>query len=498
MGGYIKKFLESKPIYNHRNEWCLIIAGFLFILLRLPSLIEPYWYGDEGIYQVIGHGLNNGLLLYRDIWDNKPPLLYVLYALLHSNLYVVKFASLLFGFFSIIPFFLIAQKILNVRKYIYFSTIFFAVLLGSPLLEGNIANAENFMILPTLWAVYLVLNYSEKKKLFYLVVAGALLSVAFLTKIVAAFDFITLSIFILVLEIDSITKFDKKEWGRHLKIFIPSVVFGFSFLSFFIVASIYFLTRGAFLDFYQAVLSQNIDYVGDQNHFILPMGRLIIKFVLLFSGLIFLIVRRKSIGNNMFFLYLWMLLSLFSSFFSQRPYIHYLLVLLPSFCLLVGFIFRYKRNIYFGSLIALSIVLISYFYFKVYTKIIGYYSNYIQFVFDGKTVDEYQSFFDSYTPRDYEIARFIKRNTENDENIFIWSDNAQIYALADKLPPGKYTVAYHITFYKNAVEDTYQQIEKKQPRYIIQTKDSPELKSFLKSFILRYKMSGVNIYEREI
>src|SRR3990167_1365562 len=84
--------------------WFLLIISAFRSLLPIPSFIEPYWYGDEGIYQVIGMGLRNGRLLYRDIWDNKPPLLYVLYALYNSDQFTIRLVSALFGIGSIIVF----------------------------------------------------------------------------------------------------------------------------------------------------------------------------------------------------------------------------------------------------------------------------------------------------------------------------------------------------------------------------------------------------------
>ena len=36
----------------------MILAGVVF--LRIPSLFEPYWYGDEGIYLTIGQAMRHG------------------------------------------------------------------------------------------------------------------------------------------------------------------------------------------------------------------------------------------------------------------------------------------------------------------------------------------------------------------------------------------------------------------------------------------------------
>ncbi|HEX8932414.1 MAG TPA: hypothetical protein VF810_04620, partial [Patescibacteria group bacterium] len=66
-----------KNIEKSKLFWYLFSISLIFFLLRLPSLIEPDWYGDEGIYQTIGMALHKGSFLYTQIWDNKPPLLYL-------------------------------------------------------------------------------------------------------------------------------------------------------------------------------------------------------------------------------------------------------------------------------------------------------------------------------------------------------------------------------------------------------------------------------------
>ena len=60
----------SRWILEHE---AIFIILAVVVLLRVPSLFEPYWYGDEGIYLTVGRSLRHGLALYRDVHDNKPP-----------------------------------------------------------------------------------------------------------------------------------------------------------------------------------------------------------------------------------------------------------------------------------------------------------------------------------------------------------------------------------------------------------------------------------------
>ena len=56
----------------------LLVA--LVFTLRLPSLFEPHHYGDEGVFAATAQRLLHGGMLYTESWDDKPPLVFLLYA----------------------------------------------------------------------------------------------------------------------------------------------------------------------------------------------------------------------------------------------------------------------------------------------------------------------------------------------------------------------------------------------------------------------------------
>src|SRR3990170_8712352 len=58
----------------------LILVCLLPIVLYLPFLGAPFE-RDEGVYATIAQGLLDGQVPYRDLFDNKPPLVYLWYAL---------------------------------------------------------------------------------------------------------------------------------------------------------------------------------------------------------------------------------------------------------------------------------------------------------------------------------------------------------------------------------------------------------------------------------
>jgi len=472
-----------KGLESSKQFWFIIFSTFLFFILRLPSLFEPLWYGDEGIYQVIGTSLNHGKLLYKEIFDNKPPLLYWLYSLLHSDQFSVRFASLIFGVLSVVVFFLLSKKLFKSEKHNgipYLTTFIFTLLFGLPLLEGNIANAENFMLLPIITSAFLLVN---KKKFF---LPGLLLGIAFLLKIVAVFDLSAFVVFCFILNIDSL----KKE----LK--LSPIIAGF-FLPIFLV-SLFFLFKGTFIDFAKATFISNISYVSYGNKMgTLPI-LLFIKLILLGIFLLYVFAKRKTINEGSLFVLIWFAFSLFNAFFSQRPYTHYLLVLIPSLSLMLGLILFNKKNqkIIAIFLIATLLVIIKAFGTPNLNKSIGYYQNFISYAMGKKTTALYQAFFDRNTPFDYEIARFIRPKLSKNDTIFVWGNNAQLYQLVSVVAPTKYIAAYHILNYQDGPTTTQTAIGAMRPKFIVVMLNSGPIPFPLINYSIKININNASIYER--
>lgn len=484
---------------NSIGCWFLIIISVIFFILRLPSLYEPNWYGDEGIYQTLGIGMNAGRLLYADVFDNKPPLLYFLYSLVSSDQFAIRLMSLLAGILAITAFYFLAKRLFENRKAVFLSTSFFAVLFGLPLIEGNIANAENFMLFPNILAAIFVLKSleatSQDKKNKLLFYAGLILGVSFLLKIVALFDFAAFFIFLVF-----VTSPGKlRNWlninnlSKQLRNVLP-LILGFV-IPIFLVA-IYFLINGAFSYFLKAVLFNNISYVNYGNKFLIPQGLLIFKIILLLLFTLFVFSKRKIYENSFTFIFVWFGFSLFNAYFSQRPYTHYLLVLLPSFSLMLGLFILNKNFSKLSGIILLTAFIALLLSFNFYTKTLLYYQNFVSFLLEQKSVYSYQRFFDKNTPNDYDLAGYINLRSLPSDNIFIWGNNAQVYKLTGKLPPGRYTVAYHITSYKDGLENTRNALLTSNPKFIIIMPNVGPYPFSLSDYFLKINLNGIKIYEK--
>ncbi len=485
-------FLEKKAA-----TWFLIGISFIFFLLRLPSLFEPNWYGDEGIYQVIGYGLRNGRMLYSGIWDNKPPMLYYVYGLFSGDQFATRLLSFIFGLATIILFFILTKKLFQKNIPAMIATSLLTLLFGMPLLEGNIANAENFMMVFAVFSGTLIFSYTQLKKntrkihlstpakLFF---PGFLLGISFLFKVVGLFDFAAFFVFLFFIILH-----DRQSILEEIEA-LTSYTIGFGFPI--IATFLYFFFRGNLMTFIQSAFLSNVGYVGYGNQLIIPQGFLILKLVLLSSFLIFLFIKRQKLSKTQLFIFIWLAFSLFNAYFSQRPYTHYLLTLLPSLILFVTYalVTQYKRAFY----IVLSIILIGMLWksFSIYDKTFGYYKNFISFVTQQESVSTYQGFFDWNTPRDYAIADYIRLHRKPTQTIFVWGNSGQIYKLTNTLPPGRYIVEYHITSTAKTVAETQAALQKTKPQIVIMMDYNTPIPMSLKGYTQNIMIENAGIYER--
>ena len=438
----------------------LLILTFLF--LRIPSLFEPYWYGDEGIYLVLGQAIRKGITLYSHIHDNKPPSLYFLAA----------FSQTVFGFRLLLLFFMIPTIYFFHRLSSFFfsskaakiATFIFLVLTSIPLFEGNIANAEVFMLLPTLIGVYLLAK--PKPSINNIIISALLLGLAFTIKIPVAIEFAFLCLWLFIDDLDSF----KKAFLNIKNI----AIFSFVFLLPISLWGIYYYFQGAFKPFLIASLLQNFGYLSSwstgTHASSAASGGIVNRFIILlfFWALIYFFKVKKIISSKFSFLLFWFSATIFGVLLSSRPYPHYLIQSLPPLILIIIEVFNFKdKKIQFLSLFSVFFFAFTLFKFKFYFyPVLRYYSNFYSYIIGKKSISDYQKYFGYQVNSVYKISDFIKNNTSPNDKIFVWGDEPYIYALSNRLPSSKYTVAYHIIDF-NGYQITMDKIKANLPKFII-------------------------------
>ncbi len=448
-----------------KKYWLGLIL-VVFFLLRLPSLFEPFTYGDEGIYLTLGQGLRKGLVWYQDLHDNKPPLLYLL-AALAGNFTLYRILLLAWGLITLAVFYQLAQAVFPKNKTaVKIAAATFAILTSLHCFEGNVANAENFMLLPTLAAFYLVFSLESW------VLAGILFGLATLFKVPAAFDLGAVFVLLFFFFLEE----KKKDYRLYLKRYLFLVI---GFLFPILLTVVYYARQGALSHYLTAAFAQNLPYLtswggGQSSTNGFPLGMISRGFLLL-ALIVSLFILRKKVSSSLKLILLWFGFSFFAALLSSRPYPHYLIQILPALSLAFGFLglpqkkqLLTKRNLP-GALFLVLVLVWLIFKFWYYPNL-PYYTNFYTYALGLKNKGEYWTDFDSQSLNFYQTADYLKTHTTKEEKIFIWGTQPSLYALADRLPVGRYTTSYHIIDF-DGYEETIQALEQNPPRYLIVTRE---------------------------
>lgn len=482
-----------------RYEW-LVILLFVVFLLRIPSFFEPNWYGDEAIYLTLGNAFRKGLVFYRDIHDNKPPLLYLV-AAIAGDVFWFRLILWFVHSMTVVMAALLAERILVQRWRVMLATSLFALFSTLPLLEGNVANGELFMIWPASVGVYLfyqTLRARQRGQPIRFLLIGILFSLGFLFKAPIGFDFAALVFFWWWFAKPTMSFPQKLK--RLFSLPVGLMVFGF--MTPILLSIGYYGIVGGMVPYVRSALLQNFGYVVSwgvsdtvwwHNHLIWR-GFLLIGFV----G--WLTVRGLRMSQELLFLSLWVVFSTYGALISNRPYPHYLLQSLLPFTLLLFVLLNYRKSLtpLLTKVMALTLVVI-----LVATNglwhypVVGYYRNFIDYIRSQKSVMAYREYFGPVN-RNYAIADYIRTKTLPDERVFVWGNEPAIYALTQRLPVGRYTVAYHIMDF-DGFADTFSALNREKPRFIVvfpdQVPDFPQLDVLLAhDYVLSAQIDEALIY----
>ncbi len=459
----------SRWILEHE---AIFIILAVVVLLRVPSLFEPYWYGDEGIYLTVGRSLRHGLALYRDVHDNKPPLLYLVAAAAYGVQFWFKFIAMLWSVAVVAIFWNLALRFAqNKRGMVVWATIIFAGILTLPFLEGNIANAELFFLLLTVGAFSIIYKGGD------LIQAGALFGLAGLFKMPAVLE---AGVWPIIWLISQDKKWFAKSWWLGVGAAIPLGL-----------ATIYFAIKGTLPQFLGAAGIQLVPYLSSWRVDLPVVGTLAGRAAVLVVWLLVSWLLRKRLSHNGLILAIWWGVTLFAALLSGRPYPHYLLQMAAVIALTVTI----EKKLAVGLITVLLSVFVA-FKFYVY-PVWGYYENFGKWVTGQQSHNQYFAWFNPQVENNYEIAKRIMAGSSPEEKIFVWGDEPMIYALAKRKPAGRYTVRYHILEF-GAQKQTADLLRSEPPRYIVsfgQEKELPGLQVLLtEKYIPEGSVGAAKIY----
>jgi 4-amino-4-deoxy-L-arabinose transferase-like glycosyltransferase len=339
------------------------------VILRLPFLQEPLD-GDEGIYSSIAMWLDHGAVLYKDLVDLKPPLLFYIYLSIFKlfgwSALSLRSFSLFYSLIGTIMIFFIGRRLLNERSGLS-AALLFAVFSGGPMIEGAGANAEVFMILPMMLALLFFLRNE------YLL-AGLLSGLAIMIKQVALYNFLALIGFNLwpVLK-------DRRQWLDALKI-NGRLIVGFMVVP--ALFLVYFAFKGALNDLIEATILVGVRNIKPNLLFFLART---VYIALLENSLLWLLAIAAIVhiwltksSRQLKYLTIWAGFSLLGVFTGGYAFGHYYIQIIPALCLLSGVALVswqelgsstfFRRILIIGLVILVAmIVFVEYKYYLVYS-----------------------------------------------------------------------------------------------------------------------------------
>lgn len=453
----------------------LALICLLPILLYLPFMSAPFE-RDEGVYATIADGMLKGQVPYRDLFDNKPPIVFVWYAV----------GFLLFGeqvaaprivaavLLSITTLSLYAQvRMLFPRGVAYLAAALFALSTGLPYVALH-ANTEAYMLLPLVLSLLAFTTAIKTSRLRWFLVSGIFGGLAILTKQVAVWNLLALGGMALW--------WSWRKSGGGWRALLPSLCLGGGSALAIAVVALPWAYSGALGDFFYATVAYNYKYVGmvsnAQRLFLLKRT---VLFFLFFSavaapltigalaGLLTLLRIRKPFGY--YLLIIWALASAVGVATGGRFYPHYFLEIMPVLAILTAVVvydrFRTRR---FRPVPKVLLVAAALFVAISLTT-----SGLLYFAPDNteRTFSDDVYYQKEWEEASRQLGAYIAARTAPDDRIFNYGRESQLYFYADRLPAAPYFYDWAYTYDENALAETIAVLREQPPVYIIDSVQPP-------------------------
>ena len=403
---------------------------------------------DLSLYGFIGREILNGKILYRDLWDIKPPGIYYLSALalkiFGDSSHSLIIIGLLFSILFMIILYLFCIEFFDFKTAFVIS-ILFSLISSDPNLLIDLPNTEvyiNFFILCGIFSF--LLNLKTSKDIF-IILSGICIGIASIFKTVV---FPHMFIIIILL----ITKNNFLNNKNNIKILIKYLLYLIMpTILIWIFCSLYFFTKNSFNDFFEANFLYTLKY---SENFILKIPYLFICLnflkgtwpIFLFAFIFLLINIKLNLSNFKKFQYLFFLTSLLSVMIPSKYYPHYYYLMFPSILIICGdFLFnldklKFKFNkTVFILLSSLLILLLLY----------SQYNTYLKKPLDDINFSKHPYFIQNIYAR--ELGLKLKEQLQKEDLVFTFVPDTGINFYSGKSTPTKY-FSYTTIFIGNSDE----------------------------------------------
>lgn len=436
----------------------LLLAGVVAILMRLPGLWLPLE-RDEGAYGLIAAQWLEGSLPYRDVFDHKPPLNYLLYM---PALLLGEQVTFTIRLWSSLLFLLQLPLVFAIGRHIWetagagLATLLYAVAGSAFSLQGLMFNTEQALMLPALGALWALVRASEDARRRWFALYGLCLGCVTLIKPTAA---PLLVLLVMVTGAQSLA-------GRLQQLALTCLCAILLWLPFIF----YWGAVGALADLIFALVEYNRLYAAES------LGRWstagIVDILAPFAPLLICAVggvagtrRRRTI------IVLWTLAFFCAALLSLRPYTHYYYPVLAGLSLLAAppiiVLARQARRVSgrWQRLLAASAPLI-----LLVLLLVPFALDNLRLI-RLDPVEQAAALYGtdgiSYFGPAQEVAATIKAATRPDEPIYVWASEPEIYLLSGRRTTSRYIYDYPLGLLPRAREMLLAELRRRPPAIIV-------------------------------
>ena len=494
---------KSKKTLNQLSSWLkkdkvlpVVFVILLGLIMRIPSLSLPLD-RDEGAYGYLGWGwLTDRFIIYKDHFDHKPPLTYVIYGLVsifggNSAINIRTFSIIYFIFTLLILYFLLRRFSGGFAAFIL--SIVVLTLISTTNIEGWGFNTEALFIPWVLLATGLINIALKRQNNLYFFAGGLLFGIAGMIKQIAYLPGILIGLYLVMLWIT------KK--GYNLKNIILFLSGAFIPLGIFLL---YFYQHDALQDFYLANWVANRKYISygyeldNIKRFANATGAIFGYIKLLFttravevtaSLVLFVIsfigyLQKKKYTD--LFLYSALTLGLFLGvkLAGGRHVGHYYLPLVW------GAVFGSAGIFYLDLKINRKLILLFLVLAFTYKLITASTTNGLEISRKQFGETQMQWFADSD-----DVGKYLANNMSKEQNVYMWGNEAQIYFFSKQVSPIYFMQFYIQDSYPNGWQIWESDLNMAKIDYIV-TYKQPEvvpLPQELDRYLESYKTSEIDI-----
>lgn len=500
----------KSPLSFLRNHWRDLLTIFLLVLASLiliestdSSFFRLDQQSDPNVYQYVARVIDSGGVPYRDTFDHKGPVVYLInyLGLLLGRTHGIWLVQFILIFATILLIYLTARKVLKTSPSLAFLLSFLCLSLLLSFADGTFNITETYLIPLIAGSAYIFLDYflNEKLSTIRLILCGAMLGLAIMIKpnYAAIWGALSLGVFY---------KLIKQKDYRELFHLILLGCAGIAITT--IPLLLWIIIGGAWNDFINQFITFNFAYTSDPQ-WANPVSKITAFFFLasnifILSALIlstFLLFSKKILKNHQHLALatftLALLTTLFITAISGQSYRHYGYTFAPLIFLPFAFILPKVTDYKQSALILLALIPI------ISTAAFSPWSTAII----SATTNFHHRDQSPLSPSTAKVVNIINNTTSSDDRISVVGNWDFLYNHTNRFSASKYSYQYPIAMIDQKIStEFFNDLDRTSPKLIIShlPDNSSELSFRLSDFINNHKYAqiyssddGIKVYRKE-